>query len=180
MDEIALPLRVDPSVLAAKLADERAPDIVEALNEEAPEVAAAILASLPHDKAVDVLDQPELDCAADIVEMLPRDRVASYLSGMSADRVTDLFREIDEPGRSDLRTRLDAETRGAIDRLSAYGEETVGSLMTTEFVSVPATWTVAQTLDHVRQVERSRETIYAIFVLDPRTNVSPNPSRFAA
>ena len=163
------PPNVDPSVLAARLSDERAPDIVEALNEEAPEVAAAILLGLPHDRAVEVLDQPELDCAADIVEMLPRDRVASYLSGMSADRITDIFREIEEPGRSDLRARLDAETRGAVDRLSAYGEESVGSLMTTEFVTVPGDWTIGQTLDHVRHVEKTRETIYAIFVLDPRT-----------
>ncbi|WP_027170705.1 magnesium transporter [Methylobacterium sp. 10] len=170
MNQIAhFPTTIDPSVLAARLSDERAPDIVEALNEEAPEVAAAILLGLPHDRAVEVLDQPELDLAADIIEMLPRDRVASYLSGMSADRVTDVFREIEEPGRSDLRARLDAETRGTIDRLSAYGEESVGSLMTTEFVTVPGNWTVQQTLDHVRTVEKTRETIYAIFVLDPRT-----------
>jgi len=39
--------------------------------------------------------------------------------------------------------------------------------MTTEFVSVPANWTVAETLDHVRRVERSRETVYAIYLLDP-------------
>lgn len=41
--------------------------------------------------------------------------------------------------------------------------------MTTEFVSVPAHWTVAQTLEHIRQVERTRETVYAIYVLEPRT-----------
>lgn len=160
---------VEPAALAARLADESAPDIVEALNEEAPEVAAAILLGLPHDRAVEVLDQPELDCAADIIEMLPRDRVASYLSAMSADRATDLIREIEEPGRSDLRARLDAETRGAVDRLIGYPEESVGSLMTTEFVSVPTTWTVRQTLEHIREVERTRETVYSIFVLDPRT-----------
>ncbi len=122
-----------------------------------------------HARTIEVLDQPELDAAAEIIEMLPRDRVASFLSGMSADRVTDVFREIEEPGRSDLRARLDAETRGAVDRLSVYGEETVGSLMTTEVVTVPGTWTVAQTLEHVRHVEKTRETIYAIYVLDPRT-----------
>lgn len=170
MNEIVpFPSGIDPAVLAARLSDERAPDIVEALNEEAPEVAAAILLGLSQERAIEVLDQPELDSAADIIEMLPRDRVASFLSGMSADRITDIFREIEEPGRSDLRARLDAETRGAVDRLSTYGEETVGSLMTTEFVAVPGNWTVRQTLDHVRQVEKTRETIYAIFVLDPRT-----------
>ncbi len=111
----SFPAGIDPAVLAARLCDERAPDIVEALNEEAPEVAAAILLGLPAERAVEVLDQPELDAAADIIEMLPRDRVASFLSGMSADRITDIFREIEEPGRSDLRARLDAETRGAVD-----------------------------------------------------------------
>lgn len=39
--------------------------------------------------------------------------------------------------------------------------------MTTEFVSVPATWTVEDTLQHIREVERTRETIYAIYILDP-------------
>nr|HAQ91997.1 magnesium transporter [Afipia sp.] len=33
----------------------------------------------------------------------------------------------------------------------------------------PGTWTVEQTLQHIRQVERSRETVYAIYVLDPVT-----------
>lgn len=42
-------------------------------------------------------------------------------------------------------------------------------MMTTEFVSVPATWTVEQTLQHIRQVERTRETVYAIYVLDAVT-----------
>ena len=51
MNEIALfDTRVDPSVLAARLSDERAPDIVEKLNDEAPEVAAAILLGLPVEK----------------------------------------------------------------------------------------------------------------------------------
>lgn len=170
MNEMApFDTRVEPAALAARLADERAPDIVEALNSEAPEVATAILLGLPMERAIEVLDQPQLEYASEIIEMLPRDRVASFLSGMSADRVTDVFREIEEPGRSDLRARLDAETRGAVDRLSAYGEETVGSLMTTEFVTVPGTWTVGQTLEYCRHVEKTRETIYSIFVLDPRT-----------
>ena len=82
MNEIApFDTRVDPSVLAARLSDERAPDIVEALNDEAPEVAAAILLGLPMDRAIEVLDQPELDLAADIIEMLPRDRVGPTCRG---------------------------------------------------------------------------------------------------
>src|SRR5262245_42642822 len=93
------------------------------------------------------------------------------LSAMSADRVADVFLELDEPVRSDLLGRLDTETKASVRQLLIYPEESAGSLMTTEFVSVPATWTVAQTLQHVRMVERSRETVYAIYILDPRSKV---------
>jgi magnesium transporter len=41
--------------------------------------------------------------------------------------------------------------------------------MTTEFASVPSSFSVQQTLDYLRQVERTRETVYAIYVLDPIT-----------
>jgi magnesium transporter len=39
--------------------------------------------------------------------------------------------------------------------------------MTTEFVSAPATLTVAAALQHIREVEPTRETIYAIYIIDP-------------
>ena len=42
--------------------------------------------------------------------------------------------------------------------------------MTTDFVSVAANWTVEQTLKHIHDVGRSRETVYAVCVLDPETN----------
>src|SRR5499427_1118642 len=162
---------VDPAALAARLAEELPADIAEALNEEIPQVAAAVLHNLPLDMAVAVLDTPSLRDAGEIIEAIPRDRVVPMLTGMSADRVADVFRELDEPVRSDLLARLDTETKASVRQLLVYPEETVGSLMTTEFVSVPATWTVAQTLQHVRIVERSRETVYAIYILDPRSKV---------
>src|SRR5499427_2310735 len=162
---------VDPAALAARLAEELPADIAEALNEEIPQVAAAVLHNLPLDMAVAVLDTPSLRDPGEIIEAIPRDRVVLMLSGMSADRVADVFLELDEPVRSDLLARLDTETKASVRQLLIYPEESVGSLMTTEFVSVPANWTVAQTLQHVRMVERTRETVYAIYILDPRSKV---------
>src|SRR5260370_29838189 len=162
---------VDPDALAARLAEEMPADIAEALNGEIPQVAAAVLQNLTLDRAVAVLDTPGLRDAGEIIEAIPRDRVVPILSGMSADRVADVFLELDEPVRSDLLARLDSETKASVRQLLIYPEESAGSLMTTEFVSVPANWTVGQTLQHVRMVERSRETVYAIYILDPRSKV---------
>jgi magnesium transporter len=162
---------VDPAALAARLAEEMPADIAETLNGEIPQVAAAVLQNLTLDTAVAVLDTPGLRDAGEIIEAIPRDRVVPMLTGMSADRVADVFLELDEPVHSELLARLDTETKASVRQLLIYPEESAGSLMTTEFVSVPANWTVAQTLQHVRMVERSRETVYAIYVLDPRSKV---------
>jgi magnesium transporter len=40
--------------------------------------------------------------------------------------------------------------------------------MTTAFVGVPATWTAEQIKKHISRVGRAKETVYAIYVLDPK------------
>ncbi|MEA2757687.1 MAG: magnesium transporter [Methylobacteriaceae bacterium] len=159
----------DPAALAANLANEHPANIVEVLNDRTPMEAAAIVLHFPPDRAIEILDQSGLECPTEIIDAMPRDIAVTLLAGMSADRVADIFRHLEEESRSDLLQRLDRDTRLQLQRLLAYPEDTAGSIMTTEFVSVPANWTVAQTLDHIRKVERTRETVYAIYVLDPRT-----------
>jgi magnesium transporter len=158
---------INPAVLAAGMIDERAPDIVEALNDMPADLAVAVLLHLPPGRAVEVLDQPGLEREPELVTLMPRDPAAKLLAGMSADRVADIFRQVREPHRSELLDLLDADARVNIRRLLEYPKDTAGSIMTTEFASVPSTYTVAQTLDYIRHVESTRETVYAIYVLDP-------------
>ncbi|MGO4738294.1 magnesium transporter [Bosea sp. 2KB_26] len=157
------------ATLAQTLARDHIADIVETLNDQDVETAAAVLLALPFERAVEVLDQPELTVASEALGLMPEVRAAQFLSAMSADRVADVVPEFDEPLRLRLLGRVDHDTRATLNRLLAYPEQSAGSIMTTEFVSVPADWTVARTLDYIRHVERTRETIYAIYVLDPAT-----------
>ena len=154
----------------ALLNEEHVADIVERLNAVSLRTAVDVLSRLPDERAVEVLDQPVLDAAAELVAALPADRAVHLLAGMSADRTAEVFRDLEEPVRSQLMQRLDLVTKSEVQQLLAYPPRTAGALMTTEFVSVPAGWTVAQTLDHIRHVERTRETVYAIYVLDPATS----------
>ncbi|MET0748652.1 MAG: magnesium transporter [Rhizobium sp.] len=143
---------------------------VERLNALEVNEAAAMLATLTPQKAVHVLNQPELHNAGDIVTAMPPEVAARLLNATANDRVADILLEMDEDIRSPLVARLDTATRQAIQTLMGYPPRTAGAIMTTEFVSVPDSWTVGQTLAHVRQVERSRETVYAIYILDSVTH----------
>jgi magnesium transporter len=149
------------------IAHERAPEIVEALNAREPADAAKLLRSLPAEKAIEVLDLPGLDNTCEILAELPTDTAVSLLSVVSDDRAADIFKELVEPLRTTLLNGLNPETRSVISGLLAYPERSAGSIMTTEFVSVPSTWTIAEVLHHIRMVERTRETVYSIFVIDP-------------
>ncbi len=157
------------AILAAGLVGEHAANIVEILNKLQPSDAADVVRLLPRDAAVEVLDKPELDFGAEIIEALPRYVAAPLLAGMSADMAADIVRQLEDPAKTELLKGLDDVSRGEIAGLLAYPESTAGAMMTTEFVSVQSDWTVEQTLQHIRQVERTRETVYAIYLLDPIT-----------
>ena len=157
----------NPAFLAASMLEERAPDIVEAINDMPLELATAVLLRLPADRAIEVLDQPGLEHEPELIALMPRDVAATLLAGVSADRVADIFHQVKEPHCTELLDLLDPDTRVNIRRLLQYPKDTAGSIMTTEFASVPSSYTVQQTLDYLRHVESSRETVYAIYVLDP-------------
>jgi len=172
LDEAAA---LDIGALAAGLAQEHPADIVERLNAEPIDTASAVLSALPLERAAEVFDEPGLERAEELIEAQPAERAAALFRAMSDDRAADIFRHLDEPVRERLFAELDLETKAAVARLLAYPENTAGSIMTTEFVSVPSTWTVGETLDYVRKVEKTRETIYAIYVLDPKTKILVKP-----
>jgi magnesium transporter len=159
----------EPAELAAALTQEHVADIVERLNAEPLERASAVLSAMPLERAAEVLDEPGLEAAADLVESQPSERAIALLTALSADQRADIFRHLVRPARERLLSRLDAETRDSLVQLLAYPENTAGSIMTTEFVGVPSSWTVGETLRHIRAVESTRETIYAIYVLNPKT-----------
>lgn len=111
------------------LAQERAPEIVEALNAREPADAAKLLRSLPAEKAIEVLDLPGLDNTCEILAELPKDTAVSLLSGVSDDRAADIFKELVEPLRTTLLNGLNPETRNVISGLLAYPERSAGSIM---------------------------------------------------
>jgi magnesium transporter len=155
--------------IAGILTYDHVADIVEALNGEPRENAVKLLDELPFERAVEVFDQPELDDAAEIMAALSRDKAGRLLAAMSVDRAADVLREFSEPERADMIGSLAPGLRLTLLTILGYPEGSAGSIMTTEYVSVPSDWTVARTLDHIRKVERTRETIYAIYVVDPQT-----------
>ena len=91
-----------------------------------------------------VMDEIYLDDAADIIEEMPATVVARILKN------------------------TDAETRKALNQLLLYPEDSAGSIMTPEYVSLYTTMTVEQAFDRIRKEGVDKETIYTCYVTENR------------
>jgi magnesium transporter len=166
--ELLYLLSGDEEDFQAACADFLPADIAEALNELPLAAAARVVGALPFDRAVQVFDEPQLQRRGEIVAQLDPVRAAPLVEAMSSDQQVELFRELDDDARARLGHVLDAPTRQALDLLLRYPPTSAGGIMTTEFLGVPADWTVSQVQAYIREVGQAKETVYAIYVLDPK------------
>ncbi len=168
--ELLYLLHGDPQELAETVAHMRAADVAEALGRLRPDAAAKVVAALPFDLAVQVLEEPESrQDRAEILHRMSGDVAGALIDAMSSDEQADLIRDVGHDQRSRLLRQLSAETREALQLLLQYPPDSAGGIMTTEFLTVPVHWTVAQTLEHIARVGHGKETVYTIYVLDPGT-----------
>jgi magnesium transporter len=168
--ELLYLLHGEPADLAQAARSFRAADIAEALLQLPAESAAKVLNALPFDLTVQVFDEPELALnRAEIARHMEDGPASELIEAMSADQRADLFRDLPNADRSRLMKRLEPATQDMLQSLLRYKPDTAGGIMTTEFVSVPSTWTVEQVLRHISEVGRAKETVYAIYVTDPGT-----------
>jgi magnesium transporter len=165
--ELLYLLAGDPAEFAEVVGGMQPADIAEALRHLAPEAAARVLAALPFDVAVLVLDAPELENRLEIVRALDAPTCGPLLGAMSGDQQAELFRQMSEEERARLLPTLHPKAQEALKLLLRYPPESAGGIMTTEFLSVPSTWTVDEALQLIRRVGGAKETVYAVYVVDP-------------
>jgi magnesium transporter len=164
--ELLYLLHGDPADLAQTMAGMRPADIAEQLGALPSPAAAKVMAVLPFDLAVQVFDEPELERRYEILQAMEHGAGAALVEAMSADQQADLLRGLPPSAREPLLSKLEPDTRHTLQLLLKYPPDTAGGIMTTEVTTVPADWSVAQTLDYVRKVSTVKETVYVIYVVD--------------
>jgi magnesium transporter len=166
--ELLYLLSGDEEDFQAACAEFLAADIAEGLNGLPVEAAIKVATALPFHRAVQVFDEPQLQRRGEIVGGMETARATPLIEALSADQQVDLFRELTDEARARLIHLLAAPTRDVLSLLLRFPPHTAGGIMTTEFVGVPSTWTAEQVKRHIREVAAAKETVYAIYVLEPR------------
>jgi magnesium transporter len=138
-------------------------DIIEDLDRK---TQAAIFASMDDERAADVLEELETEAQINVLESMSVDKAADVLEKMPADEVADILDEMEEEKAEELLSVMENEASEEVRELMEYPDNTVGSLMTTEYISFHEDMTVEETISELRRLKPESESIYYLYVLD--------------
>jgi magnesium transporter len=147
------------------LDDQNISDVAELINEY-PEYEAQIIANMAVHRAVSVFKILDIAQQTDIIKELPSSKTAELLNELPADDRTDFLEELPNAAIRDLIKLLDPEERKITLALLGYPEDSVGRLMTPDYVYVYLHNTVSEVFDTIRKHAKGSETIDVIYVID--------------
>lgn len=114
----------------------------ETFVEMAPEAQELLIQGFSDNELKEVVDELYVDDAVDIVEEMPANVVKRILQ------------------------QADPEMRKMINEILKYPDDSAGSIMTTEYVSLRPNMTAEEAIKRIRRVGVDKETIYTCYVTD--------------
>ncbi|QEH41152.1 magnesium transporter [Chitinophaga sp. XS-30] len=155
----------DTGELKAFLDDQLITDIAELVYEE-PDHAPLVFKYLSLSRATAVFRILEFPTQEEILKMLPPAKIAELLNELPPDDRTAFLEELPSQVVQELIKLLEPEERKVTLSLLGYPENSVGRIMTPDYIAAKAHWTVAKVLSHIRMYGRDSETIDVIYVID--------------
>ena len=143
-------------------------DIAFLMEELEDEERLKVYRILPKDLAADVFSYLEFDSQEAIINSLSDREAGNVIDNLMADDAADFLEEMPANVVERLLANANPETRQALNQLLRYPEDSAGSIMTVEYVSLKESLTVDQAIERIRAVGLDSETINICYVLDAR------------
>lgn len=138
-------------------------DIVEELD---PENREAIFEALEPEAAAEALSEVDPEIQADILEALEPERAADILEEMAPDEAADVLGDLAEATSEEILEEMETEEKAEVEELLEYEEDTAGGLMTTEFIALHESATLADAMEALRGNEEIIDQVNTLFLID--------------
>lgn len=156
------------SILKDILTDWTPADIAELLKELSESERVIIFRLLSKEMAADTFEYMDFDTQMGLLKSMGNEEVAEILNEMDPDDRTALFEELPSSAAKQLIQLLSPEERKIAVSLLGYPENSVGRLMTPDYIAVKPNFTIQQTLDFIRENGKNKETLNIIYVVDDK------------
>ena len=162
----ALLERRDYHALQAILAEENEVDIAEFMEELTTEQATVVFRTLPKELAAEVFSNLSPENQEAILGAATDQELSAIVEELYVDDAVDMLEELPANVVKRVLKNARPETRRLINQFLNYPENSVGSIMTAEFMDLKKSMTVAEAIAHIRRTGEDSESIYTCYVTD--------------
>ncbi|HKK82785.1 MAG TPA: magnesium transporter [Atribacterota bacterium] len=144
-------------------------DFSEIAEELSPEQIVEIFWLIKdREKIAEYISELNTELQSDLLNAMTKEQASEILKEMDTDEAVDLLGEIAPEESREFLDLMSKEEAEEIEELMKYEENTAGSVMNNEFVTLPEYLTTEQAIQRIREISPEAEMIYYVYVLDQR------------
>jgi len=141
-------------------------DLAELISDLPENEQGILYRLLPREVATETFEYLDIDAQQNLLNALTKKDVTHILNSMSPDDRTEMLEELPSNVVQELLKLLSFEEFKIAKTLLAYSEDSVGRLMSPDYISVKKDWTITQVLEYIRKFGHDSETLNVIYVID--------------
>lgn len=126
---------------------------------------------LPKELASDVFVETDSDTQERLIKAFTDKELKAVVDDMFLDDTVDIIEEMPANVVKRILKNSDPENRKQINELLEYPDDSAGSIMTPEYISLSASMTVERAFDRIRQTGRDKESIYTYYVTNRKKHL---------
>jgi magnesium transporter len=151
---------------SSKIASLHPSDIADIIEDLDKNSQASVFASLDEEKAADVLEEMEREAQMHIIDGLSIEKAADVLEKMPSDEVADILDVLEDDVADQILSEMDQDTSKEVRELMEYPENTIGSIMSTDFVSFKSGMRVGEVLGVLRDTKPEMDEIFYLYIVN--------------
>jgi len=164
------PIASDPNSLKLRvshgnLAKLHPADLAEIVDQLSVPEGVALFEGMDDEIAAEALEEVAPERQVSLLEEMDSDKAADILEEMDPSSAADVLGEMSDEKANELLALMEQEESEDVKELLSYREDSAGGIMTTEYVTVPETWTASQIMEHLRTIAEDIDVIHYIFVV---------------
>lgn len=162
--------------LSGHLSELHPADIATIIHQLTAEEGSRVLERLGDKLAAQTMEEINTERQVRILENLSQEKAVHILQEMGHDEVADLLGRLSDKEAQQLLRQMNPEDSEEVQDLLGYGENTAGGLMTTDYVILNQTHTVAEALTAIRQnIQENNVRIAYIYCVEDETQEEQQP-----
>ncbi len=154
------------SDLKSAVAEWPAPELAQLVIERATPDRLILFRVLTRNLSGEVFSYLDAEAQNALLNELNESEIRKLLTNLEPDDRTHLFEELPDRIVQRLLNMLDPSELKSARLLLSYPDESIGRLMTPEYIAIRKDWTIERALRHIRIKGRDHEVVSTIYVTD--------------